>query len=120
MGYEYKGLGNGLNVKETWPESDFEMMELTVPEYINSEPFHAYYMTVSGHMQYSFTGNYIARKNMDFVKDLAYSDQAKAYLATQIELDRALEYLMNELEEAGVADRTLIALSADHYPYGLG
>lgn len=119
MGYAYKGLGNGLNVKKTWPESDLEMMEKTVSEYINNQPFHAYYMTVSGHLQYNFTGNYIAHKNKKYVKDLPYSDQAKAYLATQIELDRALEVLLTQLEAAGIADKTLIALSADHYPYGL-
>ena len=76
-------------------------------------------MTVSGHMQYSFTGNYIAWKNKKYVEDLPYSEQAKAYLATQIELDRALEHLLSQLENAGIADQTLIAISADHYPYGL-
>lgn len=119
MGYEYKGLGNGLNVKKTWPASDLEMMQKTVHEYIGNEPFHAYYMTVSGHLQYNFYGNHIAAKNRSLVEHLPYSEQAKAYLATQIELDRALEYLLNELEKAGVAERTLIALSSDHYPYGL-
>ncbi|MCR2822498.1 LTA synthase family protein [Lederbergia panacisoli] len=119
LGYDYKALGKGLNVKETWPESDLEMMEKTVPEYIADEPFHTYYMTVSGHMQYSFTGNYMSWKNKKFVEDLPYSDQAKAYLAAQLELDRALEHLLAELEKAGIAERTLIALSADHYPYGL-
>lgn len=119
MGYDYKGLGKGLAVKKTWPESDLEMVEKTVPEYIGKEPFHAYYMTVSGHMQYSFTGNYIAWKNKKSVEGLPLSDQAKAYIATQVELDRALEKLLKDLEAAGAADRTLIALSADHYPYGL-
>jgi len=119
MGYDYKGLGNGLNVKKTWPESDLEMMEKTVSEYINNQPFHAYYMTVSGHMQYSFTGNNMSSKNREYVENLPLSDQAKAYIACQIELDKALQYLLTELEKAGIADKTLIALSADHYPYGL-
>ena len=119
LGYVYKGLGNGLDVKESWPESDLEMIEKTVPEYMGNQPFHTYYMTVSGHMQYSFTGNYIAWKNKKYVEDLPYSEQAKAYLATQIELDRALEHLLSQLENAGIADQTLIAISADHYPYGL-
>ena len=119
MGYEYKGVGNGLNVKKTWPESDIEMMEKTVPEYINSQPFHAYYMTVSGHMQYNFSGNYIALKNKKYVEDLPYSEPCRAYIACQIELDRAMQYLLNQLEKAGIADKTLIAISADHYPYGL-
>ncbi|MCU9613389.1 LTA synthase family protein [Caldibacillus lycopersici] len=119
MGYTYKAVGNGLELKDTWPESDVEMMKITIPEYINEQPFHAYYMTVSGHMQYSFSGNYIAHKNKKSVENLPYSDQAKAYLATQIELDRALKFLLESLEKAGIADRTLIAISPDHYPYGL-
>jgi len=119
MGYEYKGLGNGLDVTPTWPESDIEMMELSIDDYIGHEPFHTYYMTVSGHMRYSFSGNYIALKNKDLVQDLPYSDAVKAYFATQIELDRALEYLMERLEQAGIAERTLIVLSSDHYPYAL-
>jgi phosphoglycerol transferase MdoB-like AlkP superfamily enzyme len=119
MGYDYKGLGKGLDVRKTWPESDIEMMEKTVDAYINDEKFHTYYMTVSGHMLYNFTGNFIAKKNQDLVKDLPLNTNAKAYMATQIELDRALEYLLQRLEEAGVAEKTLIVMSADHYPYGL-
>ena len=119
LGYEYKGLGNGLNVRKTWPESDLEMMELTTDEYMKDEPFHAYYMTVSGHMRYDFNGNYIAFKNRDLVSQLPYGVGGKAYMATQIELDKALEHLLAKLEEYGVADKTLIAMSADHYPYGL-
>ncbi|SET02490.1 LTA synthase family protein [Anaerobranca gottschalkii] len=119
MGYDYKGIGNGLDVKRVWPASDLEMMEVTVDEYINNEPFHAYYMTVSGHLQYNFIGNNMAMKNRKLVEHLPLSTQAKAYLATQIELDKALEYLLERLEEAGIAERTLIVMSTDHYPYGL-
>ncbi|MDR5658502.1 LTA synthase family protein [Serpentinicella sp. ANB-PHB4] len=119
MGYDYKGIGNGLDVEEIWPASDLEMMEVSVGEYINDVPFHAYYMTVSGHLQYNFMGNNMAAKNRHYVEDLPYSEQGRAYLATQIELDKALDHLLNELDKAGVADNTLIALSSDHYPYGL-
>lgn len=119
MGYDYKGVGNGLNIKKTWPESDLEMMEVTIPEYIDDEQFHTYYMTVSGHLLYNFTGNEMAMKNKHLVDDLDYSTNVKAYLATQIELDKAMEHLLNSLEEKGILDKTLIAISADHYPYGL-
>ncbi|OJF90200.1 hypothetical protein AX762_11950 [Alkalibacterium sp. 20] len=119
MGYDYKGIGNGLEISGGWPRSDLEMIQETVPEYIDDEPFHAYYVTVSGHMQYSFAGNNIAYKNKEYVADLPYSEQAKAYLATQIELDKALENMLKQLEEAGIADKTLIVLATDHYPYGL-
>ena len=119
MGYEYYGVGNGLDITVTWPESDVEMMEVSVPQYINEDHFMTYYMTVSGHLNYSFGGNYIANKNKALVEDLPYSDEAKAYLATQIELDRALENLIDQLEAAGKLEDTVIVLSGDHYPYGL-
>lgn len=119
MGYAYKGLGNGLDVTETWPESDLEMIELTAPEFINEQPFHTYYMTVSGHLQYTFEGNCMAKKNMDAVKNLSYSENAKAYLACNIEFDKAMESLVKKLDDAGIADDTVIAISPDHYPYGL-
>lgn len=120
LGYDYKGAkGGGLEVKLTWPESDLEMIQVTLPEYINDEQFHTYYMTVSGHMEYTFIGNSMAAKNKDYVKDLPYSEESKAYIACNKELDLALEYLIQELDKAGVLDKTVIALSADHYPYGL-
>lgn len=119
MGYDYKGLGNGLDIKETWPESDLEMIDVTVPEYIKKQPFHIYYMTVSGHLRYTFEGNAMSNKNRDAVKDLNYSDNVKAYLAANKEFDKAMESLINQLEEAGIAEDTLIAISPDHYPYGL-
>ena len=119
MGYDYKGVGNGLEMTPTWPESDLEMMEKTVPEYVIDEPFHTYYMTVSGHLYYTFEGNYMAYKNQDLVADLPYDTNSRAYIAANIELDRALESLIKQLSDAGVLDHTVIALSADHYPYGL-
>jgi len=119
MGYDYKGVGNGLVVKNQWPESDLEMMEVTIPEYINDRPFHTYYMTVSGHLRYTFIGNSMASKNREYVKDLPLSEPARAYLAANKELDLAMEYLLEQLEAAGIADDTVIVLSGDHYPYGL-
>lgn len=120
LGYTYKGIGNGLVLESNcWPRSDLEMMQATLPEYIDKGPFHVYYMTVSGHMEYTFIGNSMAARNRDVVKDMPYSDNARAYLACNYELEKALTYLLEQLEEAGIADRTVIALSADHYPYGL-
>ena len=122
MGYTYKGYGNGLEdtITKSWPESDLEMIEATADEYITADKqFHAYYMTVSGHMEYNFTGNAMARKNREYVENLEVSDAVKAYLACNIELDRAMEALLNKLEAAGVADKTLIVITPDHYPYGL-
>ena len=119
MGYTFKAADSGLAMKIDWPSSDLEMMEASVDDYINSgEPFHAYYMTFSGHYQYNWD-NAMSAKNRDAVKDLPYSEPVKAYIACNLELEYALEYLMQRLEEAGVADKTCIVLTNDHYPSGL-
>lgn len=119
LGYIFKAKGNGLVLEsDVWPASDLEMIKNTVDDFINEDQFHVYYLTVSGHMNYTFAGNSMSFKNKDLVKNLPYSSEAKAYIACQIELDRALEELIKRLTLAGVADKTVIALSADHYPYG--
>ncbi len=48
------------------------MMQKTVDDYINSDSFSVYYMTVSGHGGYSY--NTMSERNADLVKDLKYSD----------------------------------------------
>lgn len=121
LGYDrfiarYQGL-EGLT--EEWPESDLEMMDITVPDYIDRQPFSIYYMTVSGHCGYSLQENAQSRKNYDAVKDLDCSEAVKCYLAAQLELEKAMTSLLQQLEEAGIADDTVIVLSPDHYPYGL-
>ncbi|MBE6949474.1 MAG: LTA synthase family protein [Ruminococcaceae bacterium] len=122
MGYDYKGKGNGLDVKNVWPESDVEMMELTIPEYVNDERFHTYYMTVSGHLEYNFMGNTMANRHKEDVQamlDAGYSEAASAYVACNIEFENSVAYIIEQLEAAGKLNNTLIVISGDHYPYGL-
>ena len=109
-----------MKFTSSWPASDLEMMEQSIGDYINSgEQFHAYYMTFSGHMSYDTATNKIAAANYHLVKDLPYSEPTKCYLACNIELDKALAYLLEELEKAGILDKTAIVLAADHHPYSL-
>ncbi|MCL1975616.1 MAG: LTA synthase family protein [Firmicutes bacterium] len=120
LGYIYKARDHGLAINNPdWHVSDQEMIELSINDYINDELFYVHYMTLSGHSPYSFGGNPLSKKNQEAVKDLPYSIKIKAYLACQIELEHALKYLLEQLEEAGIAERTLIVLATDHYPYGL-
>ena len=123
LGYSdgFMGYGNGMEkyVKGLWPQSDLEMMQGTLPTYIDKEKFNVYYMTVSGHSGYSKGGNSMTARNWDLVKDLPYSDEVKGYLAANLELEKMLSYLVDELEGKGIADDTVICLTSDHYPYGL-
>lgn len=123
MGYNsYLAVGTGLEDRmdtSNWPNSDYEMVKTTVDDYINNEKFMAYYMTVSGHMNYTKLGSAMVYKNWEQVKDLPYSNKAKGYLAANIELDKAVGELLSRLEQAGKLEDTVIVISGDHYPYGL-
>lgn len=122
FGYStFTGMGNGLEegVSKRWPESDREMMDFTVSQYIGQQPFSVYYMTVSGHCLYNWSGNSMSKRNQDKVQDMDASETIKAYHAANLELEYAMESLVKQLEDAGIADDTVIALTTDHYPYGL-
>ena len=126
LGYDYYGQGNGLTLTVPgWPYSDLEMMELTAPAYIEDyvntgKPFHAYYMSVSGHANWGW-GNAMSAKNRESAV-AAYpnaSQPVQGYIAANLELEYALTYLLEQLEAAGIADDTVICMTADHYPYAL-
>lgn len=125
LGYSegFIGWGNGLEefVDPDWPESDLQMFEATVPTYINKEHFNVYYMTVSGHSNYSRQAHAQARAHWDETESLdgVCSDRIRAYMAANIELDRSMQYLIEQLEACGKADDTVIVICADHFPYGL-
>ena len=116
----YLGIGNGLEkrIRSNWLPSDIDMMNATTPDYLGQEGnFVTYYVTVSGHSPYNGSDN-IAKKYLDQI-DSNLPSQARYYLASQMELDKALETLISKLEESGELDNTVIAMVGDHYPYTL-
>lgn len=119
MGYDFKAINFGLDMKKGNPASDLEMFEKTVDDYIHEDRFHAYYMSYSGHAPYNFDINQMCIQNKDLTVGIDASEGVRAYYCGELELERALTYLLERLEEEGVADRTVIVLSGDHYPYGL-
>ena len=121
LGFDnYIGCGNGLEKEMNckWLPMDTDMMNVTTPKYLGQEgKFATYYITVSGHSPYNSSSR-PAKKYLDLVEG-DYSTAVKYYLASQMELDRALEQLIKNLEESGELDDTVIALVGDHYPYTL-
>ncbi|MBQ2227531.1 MAG: LTA synthase family protein, partial [Firmicutes bacterium] len=113
--------GNGMEdyLLDVWPDSDLEMMKYTMTRYMDHQPFSVYYMSISGHTNYAWSANAMSKKNRDAVAELPYSEQVKGYFACNLELEYALEYVIQTLEEAGIANDTVIVLGTDHYPYGL-
>ncbi len=123
LGYEsFIAFGNGLEEgvnTSAWPSSDLEMMQFTITDYIDKQPFSVYYMTVSGHGFYADFNQAMSTKNKAAVEELPYSTTVKSYIAANLELEYALSYLVEELEKSGIAENTVIALTSDHYPYAL-
>ncbi len=119
LGFDYKGRGGGLDVKNQWPASDVEVVDKSTGFFAKKEPFITYYMTISGHLRYDFSGNNMCYKNRNLVKNEPYSTSVKAYIACQLEFENSLTLLMKRLEEAGTLENTVFVISADHYPYGL-
>ena len=88
------------------------MFHGTMPLYLEQDkPFSVYYMTVSGHMDYNFEGNRMAYKNRQVVEQLPFSTEAKAYLACNYELEKALTYLVEELEKGYLYHDTVLRYS---------
>lgn len=114
------------------PNSDEETLLLTVEEYLGNrdengkvKPFHAYYMTYSGHHPYydvTEAGKIkspMVYENREIVDPLNCSPGVKAYLAANLEVENMMRELLRALEAAGCLDNTVIVLTSDHYPYGL-
>ena len=115
-GYKYALKG----INDSWPTSDVDVMNSSYGLYSKDQRFVAYYMSISGHLEYNFSGgNAMSLKNKDAVKDLNANNNIKAYIASQIEFDKSLSILMDNLKRDNLLDDTVIVISADHYPYGL-
>ena len=85
LGFDnYKACGNGMETRmdcSIFPASDDEMINGSIDDYINSDKFMVYYVTVSGHAKWGFGYNAMAEKNKDLVSDLEYSDTVRAYIS---------------------------------------
>lgn len=79
------------------------------------EPYYSFIITASGHMPYSEERKGLEEK-FEIVKEHwrdKYNDEIAYYEATQMLLDDALKYLVEQNPD------TVIIIVGDHYPYGL-
>ena len=116
--YDVNKLGIKLGSEyQPWP-SDVELIEKAVPHFINEDKYMAWLTTVSSHMTYknsSKTGDMY----LDLYKDEDWDMTAKRYMSKLKIVDNAIGELLQELEDNGKLEDTVIMLFADHYPYGL-
>lgn len=110
-----------LNIKPIygWP-SDLNLMEESLPHFIDEEKFFSFIITASTHFPYDENGHYgVVLDHWNQVKDLQYNVKIKRYMAKAIELDLGLKYLLEELEKSGKLKDTVIALFGDHHPLNM-
>ena len=124
LGYnQYVACGSGLDkiTGRQYPD-DGDFLEKTADLYVDHQPFSVYYMTLSGHAPYEKSSHLVKRyyDRVEAVLGDEYYPKTKYYICYQMELEEALSRLVKKLEDAGIADDTVIVLTGDHYPYGLG
>ncbi|QMS84771.1 LTA synthase family protein [Candidatus Xianfuyuplasma coldseepsis] len=130
-GSEELGITTGFDpdrviVDHIW-QSDYDMMKRIVPKFINDDKFFVNILTVSGHFNYAETHEIARPDYVEAVQEyldnleepVEYSDQILYYLAVHMEVDRAVQYLIDELENANKLDDTVIMIFGDHYAYGI-
>lgn len=97
--------------------SDKELFEKYLAQ-IPSDPFVSLLITVTGHSPYQnrpeLEENFL--KIRDLEKYENYDDSVIYYLAAQMYFDQALTLLVDDLNEQGLLDDTVIVIYGDHQP----
>lgn len=109
----------GVHYSTSYTEADDkEMYQLAKQYYMNSTPFMVYFATVTPHQSY-VSSQTCSDRYYEKYKAKGYSSKLSRYLSKMQVFDEALAELLKELKDEGILDDTVIALFADHYPYGL-
>ena len=124
FGYDWHAVGNwDVEFTSGWPKSDRELALNSLSYITPDQPFHLYYMTVSGHANQTFVGNYQAGKHRSYVTSVLGNDYSQqlslSYIACQYEVELMVKELYDECARLGILEDTVFVLAPDHFPYNL-
>jgi hypothetical protein len=124
FGYDWHAVCNwDVKFTSAWPKSDQELALNSLSYLSLEEPFHLYYMTVSGHAYQTFIGNSQAAKHRSYVTSILgndYKNQASlSFISCQYEVELMVKELYEECDRLGILEDTVFVLAPDHFPYGL-
>ena len=109
----------GIPYSTSYTEADDkDMFKAAKQYYMDDAPFMVYFATVTPHQSYTASQTCSDRYFAKY-KELGYSDYLSRYLSKMQVFDEAMKELLDELEETGELDNTVIAMFGDHFPYGL-
>ena len=102
--------------------TDSEVMEIV--KWIYSEtnnPYMVYWVTYSGHQPYDLNSVAVSEDDVNKIKKLYpdLDDSYVSYLAKNMDLDRSVKSLMDELRKVKKLDNLVIVLYGDHIVKGL-
>ena len=95
-----------------------DLIKNSYPIFSANQKYFAFLTTVSSHAPYNRSSEY-GDKYLDKFEDLDIPLDLKRYLSKLTEVDKALETLLQQLEESGTLKDTVIVLFGDHYPYAI-
>lgn len=104
-----------------WPNDDILFNRTIANTKYDKGPFFDFVITTSGHMPYVTTRDELV-PNLEKIEKSSYNyldEESKCYLAAQMNLDKGLAQLIEDLEAIGELEDTIIVLYGDHYPYGI-
>ncbi len=118
MGSDKYYSNQDLDIKTLygWP-SDVNLFEEAYPHFKSDSPFFSFIVTAGTHFPYDADST-LGNRYLDQVQAV-YPDaplNIQRYLSKAIELDKALETLLKQLDNDHLLNDTVITLFADHYP----
>ncbi|MFA5560643.1 MAG: LTA synthase family protein [Acholeplasmataceae bacterium] len=121
LGYDHFYGQNELGLSKNEIRYDSIFYEKT-KSYIKKEdaPFYTFILSLSGHSPYT-DFSLAGTAHIEYIKTI-YPDAPSTvqyYLATQRELDIMIGLMMEDLDNKGLLDDTVIIFTGDHFPYTL-
>lgn len=124
----YKGLGydkfygqKELDLSEEDKRFDSVFFEKAKDYIVDKDnKFMSFVITLSGHSPYNkshLAGSKHYSTVKEYYKDENIPEEVLYYIATQIEVDKFIELLIEDLRSKNILDDTVIIFSPDHYPY---
>jgi len=113
LNYDTVGWQEGVD----WID-DINLMRNMLNVSSQKDSFFSFIITVSGHIPYN-AGRRGLMEYFNQLKEYEYLEPFTFYLAAQKKFDDSIGLLLDELENKGILDDTVIVIASDHYPYGM-
>jgi lipoteichoic acid synthase len=100
-----------------WP-SDINLFEESLKLILQQEkPFMSFIITAAMHLPYDINST-LGNRYLDEVKAVYpdYPIEIQRYISKAVDFDKAVELMINTLDDAGELDNTVLIFFADHHP----